>query len=199
VEKITLLTLNSLVVKNRFEVLNPLQKSAFTLLELIVVVMIVSLMSFMVFSTMSNTEEKKKEQLDPSTLPSTLRHTFQGKGDVELFCTNKCIDCYTLIDSEITAYEGLVKLGKDVEIYLLDQDEHLNKVDDFGRVKDQKVCLRYHLYANGSTTKMVISNSKGVYYLPSFFGKAKEVKDMEEAKSLWIKEDYRLDDSGSFY
>ena len=174
-------------------------KSAFTLLELIVVVMIVSLMSFMVFSAMSNEEEKKKEQLDPSTLPTTLRHTFQGKGDVELFCINKCIDCYTLIDSEITEYEGLINLGKDVEVYLLDNDDHLNKVDNFGRVKDQKVCLRYHLYANGSTTKMVISNSKGVYYLPSFFGKVEEVNTTEEAKDLWLKEEYSLDDSGAFY
>jgi len=39
----------------------------------------------------------------------------------------------------------------------------------------------------------------GIYYLPSFFGKAQKVKEMDEAKELWIKETYDLKDSGSFY
>ena len=84
-------------------------------------------------------------------------------------------------------------------MHFLDKDNRFNKVDDFGRMKDEKVCLRYQLYANGSTTKMLIVNKEGIYFLPSFFGKTKEVKDMEEAKALWIKEDYSLKDSGSFY
>ena len=73
------------------------------------------------------------------------------------------------------------------------------QIEDVGRVQDKKICLRFHLYPNGSSTQMVISNDQGIYYLPSYFGKAQEVADMEEAKELWIKEDYDLSDSGSFY
>lgn len=73
------------------------------------------------------------------------------------------------------------------------------KIEEQGRIDDKKICLRYHLYPNGSTTEMIISNNQGIYYLPSYFGKAKKVTDIEEAKSLWIKDKYNLKDSGLYY
>jgi len=171
---------------------------AFTLLELIVVIFIISIISAMVFSNLQHKEEKIKI-VDPSTLPSEFRKTFKGQGDVELFCIKKCQECYVIKGGNISPYEGDIDLGKEIEVYLLDNDNRFVQVDDFGRIKDKKVCLRYHLYSNGSTTQMLIKNSDGIYYLPSFFGKAQKVKEMDEAKELWIKEAYDLKDSGSFY
>jgi prepilin-type N-terminal cleavage/methylation domain-containing protein len=171
----------------------------FTLLELIVVVMIVSLMSFMVISSAIKSEKKKIEILDPRTLPSTLRESFKGQGDVELYCIKKCEECYVIQAGDISPYDGGISFGKDVEIHLLDDDNHFVEIDDLGRIKDEKVCLRYHLYPNGSTTKMLIVNDQGIYFLPSYFGKAKKVSDMQEAKELWVNEEYSLRDSGSFY
>ena len=171
---------------------------AFTLLELIVVIFIISIVSAMVFSNLQHKEEKIKV-LDPSTLPFEFRKAFKGQGDVELFCINKCQECYVIKEGNISPYKGDIDLGKEIEIYLLDNDNRFVQIDDFGRIKDEKVCLRYHLYSNGSTTQMLIKNSDGIYYLPSFFGKAQKVKEMDEAKELWIKETYDLKDSGSFY
>ena len=173
-------------------------KRGFSLFELIIVVMIVSLISFLTFSSAVK-EEQKIEPLDPSTLPSTLRESFKGQGDVELYCINKCEECYVIQGGNISPYDGGISFGKDVEIHLLDDDNHFVEMDDLGRIKDKKVCLRYHLYANGSTTQMVIVNNQGIYFLPSYFGKAKKVADMQEAKELWVKENYSLRDSGSFY
>lgn len=170
----------------------------FSLLELIVVVLIVSLIGFLVFSTAVKQQQKTKI-LDPSTLPSTFRDSFKGQGDVELFCIKKCKECYVMQGGNISPYDGGIDFGEDVEIHLLDADNRFIEMDDLGRIKDKKVCLRYHLYPNGSTTQMVIVNKKGIYFLPSYFGKAKKVDDMEEAKELWVKEDYSLRDSGSFY
>jgi len=172
--------------------------SGFSLLELIVVVMIVSLIGFLVFSSAIK-QQTKIETLSPASLPQTLRKAFKGQGDIEFFCINKCANCYVAQGQQINAYEGDIKLGKDVEVYKLDESEHMVQIEDVGRVQDKKICLRFHLYPNGSTTQMVISNDQGIYYLPSFFGKAQEVADMEEAKELWIKEEYDLKDSGSFY
>jgi len=173
-------------------------RSAFSLLELIVVVMIVSLVGFLVFSSAIKQQTKTKV-LDPTTLPSTLRKSFQGQGDVELFCVKKCTECYVAHGEQITAYDGGVKFGKNVKIHKLDSDNHFVDIDELGRLKDEKISFRFHLYPNGSTTQMVISNDEGIYYLPSFFGKAKKVEDMDEAKELWIKEKYDLKDSSSFY
>ena len=170
----------------------------FSLLELIVVVLIVSLIGFLVFSTAVKQQQKTKI-LDPSTLPSTFRDSFKGQGDVELFCIKKCKECYVMQGGNISPYDGGIDFGEDVEIHLLDDDNRFVEMDNLGRIKDKKVCLRYHLYPNGSTTQMVIVNKKSIYFLPSYFGKAKKVDDMEEAKELWVKEDYSLRDSGSFY
>lgn len=161
-------------------------------------VLIVSLIGFLVFSSAIK-QQTKTEILDPTTLPTTFRKTFQGQGDVELFCINKCTECYVLQGKQITAYDGGVALGRDVEIYQMDDDNHLVHMDELGRIKDKKICLRFHLYPNGSTTQMVISNNQGIYYLPSYFGEAQKVDDMEEAQALWIKDGYNLRDSGSFY
>ncbi|CAA6817228.1 MAG: Unknown protein [uncultured Sulfurovum sp.] len=170
----------------------------FSLLELIVVVLIVSLIGFLVFSSAVK-QQQKTEVLDPSTLPSTFRKSFKGQGDVELFCIKKCSECYVVQGANISPYDGGINFGKDVKIHLLDKDNHFIELDELGRIKDEKICLRYHLYANGSTTQMLIVNHQGIYYLPSYFGEAKKVADMEEAKELWIKEEYPLRDSGSFY
>jgi len=156
---------------------------AFTLLELMVVIFIMSIVTAMVFSTLKRKEEKI-EVLDPTTLPAELRKAFKGQGDIELFCINKCQECYVMKGSELSPYEGEINFGHEVEVHLLDEDNHFVQIDNFGRIKDKKVCLRYHLYANGSTTQMVIKNSDGIYYLPSFFGKAQKVAEMDEA---WMR------------
>ncbi len=172
---------------------------AFTLLELIVVIFIVTIVGAMVFSSAMHDEKRENKVLDPSTLPSSFRKSFQGQGDVELFCIKKCQECFVLQNGQISSYDGGIKFGKDVELYKLDNNNHFVKLDELGRFKDKKLCLRYHLYPNGSTTQLVIKNSNGIFYLPSFFGEAKKVEDMDKAKELWIKEKYDLRDSGAFY
>ena len=153
----------------------------------------------MVFSSAMHNEKKENKILDLSTLPSSFRSSFEHQGDVELFCLQECQECFVLQNGKISSYDGGVKFGKKVELYNLDEDNNFVQLDELGRFKDKKLCLRYHLYPNGSTTQLVIKNSEGIFYLPSFFGEAKKVEDMDEAKALWIKEKYDLRDSGAFY
>jgi len=54
-------------------------------------------------------------------------------------------------------------------------------------------------YRNGSGSKYVLSNSEGLYYLPSYFGKAQMVDDMDSAKKLWLREEFDLKDGGNYY
>ena len=173
-------------------------RSAFTLLELIVVVMIISIVSFLVFSEAIKKQSKTKD-LSPATLPSTFKETFKGQGDVELICIKNSTKCYVMIDGEIKPYEEGIKFGKNVGIHTLDKNNNFVEQDELGRLKDEKITFRFHLYPNGSTSQMVVSNDKGIYFLPSFFGKAQKVEDMDEAKELWIKSNYDLKDSSSFY
>jgi len=173
-------------------------KKAFTLIELIIVVMIISMVAFMVFSEAVK-QTKRPDKLDPTTLPSILRENFQSDEDIEFFCIKNAKDCYIAKGAEITPYKGLVDLGTHLEVYVVDKNNQLTQIKDFGRIKDHKISIRFTLYSNGSTTQMIISNDSGVYYLPTYFGEAKKVEDLDEAKKLWIKEEYNLKDSGNYY
>jgi hypothetical protein len=171
---------------------------AFTLFELIIVVFIITIVGSLMFSSAIK-EEKKIADLNPSTLPSIFKKAFKDQGDVELLCIKECTECYIMKEGEITPYDGGIKFGKNIETYTLNRDNHFTKQDELGRLKDERINFRFHLYPNGSTTQMVVTNDKGIYFLPSFFGEAKEVKDMDEAKELWLKSKYDLKDSSSFY
>ncbi|NEW60312.1 type II secretion system protein [Sulfurovum sp. bin170] len=174
------------------------EKKAFTLIELIVVVMIISLVGFLVFSEAVK-QTKKPERLEPLTLPLTLKRVFATAEDIEFFCISKSTDCYIAKGADIIPYEGAVEFGKNLEVYIVDRDNNLVRLDDFGRIKDQKITLRYTLYANRSTSQIILSNDSGVYYLPTYFGEPEEVEDLDSAKELWIKEEYNLRDSGNYY
>ncbi len=173
-------------------------KKAFTLIELIIVVMIISLVGFLVFSEVVQ-QSKRPEKLEPMTLPTTLKRLYPQAEDIEFFCISKSTDCYIAQGANITPYEGAVDFGKNLEVYVVDEDNQLVQLDDFGRIKDNKITLRYTLYANKSTSEVILSNDSGVYYLPTYFGEPKEVDDLESAKQLWIKEEYNLRDSGNYY
>jgi len=172
---------------------------AFSLIELIVVVLLISLLGFLTFSSAIKAQQKQVEVLDPTTLPATLRDAFKGQGDVEFFCINKCKECYVMQGTSITPYDGGINLGTEVELHRLDNNNQFVKLDELGRFKDKKICFRFHLYPNGSSTQMVIVNNQGIYYLPAYFGKAQKVADMDEAKALWTTEEYSLSDSGAYY
>jgi len=174
-------------------------RKAFTLIELIVVVLIISLVGFMVFAEVKKQEERA-DKVTPLSLRSALKKSFgEYHEEIEFFCVHKSKDCYIARGAEILPYEGLINLGKEVEVYRLDKHDQMVQMEEFGRIKDEKITFRYTLHANGTSTQMVITNSEGIYYMPSYFGKPQEVESLDEAKRLWIKPDYDLSDSGNYY
>jgi len=173
-------------------------KVGFTLIELIVVVMIISLVGFMVFSEAVK-QTKKPEKLTPLTLPSTLKKLYPSKEEVEFFCISKSTKCYIAKGRDIIRYDALVDFGKNLEVYIVDNNNQLVRLEEFGRIKDKKITLRYTLYSNSSSSQMILLNDNGVYYLPAYFGEPVEVEDGEEAKALWIKDKYNLRDKGNYY
>ena len=160
--------------------------------------MIISLVSFLVFSEAVQ-KTKTPSKLDPLTLRSTLKEQFSYGEDVEFFCIQDSKDCYIAKGSDILPFKGAVDFGSNLEVYTIDYNNQLVQIEDFGRIKDQQITLRYTLYANGSTTELILSNDNGVYYLPSYFGETQEVEDLESARKLWIKDEYNLKDSGNYF
>jgi len=170
-------------------------RSAFSLLELLIVILIVSLSYVLVF-----TAYRKKEQAPKALTPMTLKSTLAEQGllhsESELFCLDKCQSCYMYRDGESSEYEGKVALGN-ITAYRADANGNLEEID-FGRYQDHPVCLRYKLHSNGSTSQLLIESGGRFYFLPAFFGETLEVDSLDEAKTLWLRST-KLLTGGEYY
>jgi len=173
-------------------------RSAFSLLELLVVILIISIVYFLGFSGIDKSENKPKA-LTPLNLKTTITNSPLFTGEATLVCINKCRNCYLRqnISSPFEEYENKIDLTG-TKVYTLDSQETLHEIQD-KRYQDQKICLEMHFYKNGSSTQLILENNHGVYFLPSFFGEAKKVDSLIEAKKLWLEKNELVANSGDFY
>jgi prepilin-type N-terminal cleavage/methylation domain-containing protein len=170
----------------------------FSLMELLLVIFIISLVYFLGFSGV----EKRKEQavsLTPLNLKKTIMESSLFQGEGTLVCINLCDTCYLRKDiaSPFEPYEGKVSLAK-AEAYVITTDEMLQKLE-YGRYQDQKICLRFDIYPNGSSTQLILKTEEGIYFLPAYFGEAQKVESLDEAQELWLKHTQALSGQGDFY
>jgi prepilin-type N-terminal cleavage/methylation domain-containing protein len=171
-------------------------RSAFSLLELMIVIIIISLVYALTFSAMRKSQKEPKA-LQVSNMKSILLEQNLSHTESEFFCLDKCSRCYLYQDGETTEYGGKVTLG-DLTVYTIDRSDKLEKVD-FGRYHDHRVCLRFKLHYNGSSSQMVIQNKSGIYYLPALFGETVKADSLEEAEKLWLEYADLLKDRGAYY
>ena len=170
----------------------------FSLIELLIVIIIISLVYFLGFSGIEKSSTKAKA-LTPLNLKSNIMKSeiFQGRGT--LVCIDECRSCYFRqdVNSPFEAYENSIDLYK-TEVYTLNAQDNLLKMD-YGRYQDEKICLVYHFYPNGSSTQMILKQEDAVYFLPAFFNEPQKVDSVEEAKTLWLKNNRLVKNAGEFY
>jgi prepilin-type N-terminal cleavage/methylation domain-containing protein len=176
----------------------PQLRKGFTLLELMIVVFLIVMIYALVFTYFSE-EEKRPEALTPLTLKSALVEAGMINGHTTLLCTDECRRCYLRqgINGSFELYENRIDL-QDAELYLLDADRELS-LAEYGRYNDKKICLKLDFYPNGSSTKAVLKTPAGIFYLPAYFGKPREINSLEEAKELWLKDTELVSHTGDFY
>ena len=177
--------------------MRPLRRG-FTLIELIVVVFLILLVYTLVFTYFQEKEEKA-EPITPLTLKSTLLKTGQLYDHTTFLCIKNCQTCYLRhgINDIFKRYEGDVDL-KEISAYKVDEYENLSRIE-FGRYDDEEICLMLEFYPNGSSTKIILENDNGVFYLPSFFGNPQQVKSVEDAKEVWQQGTTIVSNTGDFY
>jgi prepilin-type N-terminal cleavage/methylation domain-containing protein len=164
----------------------------FSLIELIIVILIASLFAALIFNNISF-GTKKKQKVGIHQLKEGAA-TKQG-GDAELICTDKCRHCAVLTGGSQTAVESQLK---PLTAYILDDSGNPQKID-FGRIKNKKVCLRFHYYPNGSTSQMILESGEKFYFLPSYFGEVEVFDDVDGAVERWQKYRDQLDSMGTFF
>ena len=173
-------------------------QKGFSLLELLLVIFIISLVYYLGFNGIEKMTQRPA-LLTPLTIKETIFSNTQLSGEGTLVCIDHCKACYLRegIDAPFKAYKGNLGLG-DPEIYKIDTHETLHK-EEYGRFQDHKICLVMHFYPNHSATQMIIKNSKGVYFLPAYFGTTQQVDSLEEAQTLWLEHAHDVSNRGDYY
>jgi len=172
-----------------------IERRAFSLLELLIVIMIISISYMLVFSSMQKASTEPKS-LTPLNLRLSLLDS-NITGEREFLCINNSQQCFIYQYNEMIPYKYKVSL-QDIKVYKVNSEENAYQVD-YGRFKDKKISLRFDIYANGSSTQMIIEQNKKFFYIPTFFGKTQVVSSLDEAKDLWIKPTEIIKNDGDFY
>jgi len=87
---------------------------------------------------------------------------------------------------------------KELRAHILDDSGNPQELD-FGQFDRQKVCLRFHYYANGSTSQMILEEGDTFYFLPSYFGKIETFDSIDEAVERWVKYRTQLNAMGTYF
>jgi len=164
----------------------------FSLIELIIVILIASLFASVIFSNISF-GTKKKQTVGIRQLKDNEQT--RNIGEAELVCLDKCRKCFITGSGKQIEVESRLK---PLKAYILDDSGSAQELD-FGRVKNKKVCLRFHYYANGSTSQMILESDEKFYFLPSFFGEIEVFDGVDDAVERWTKYRKQLDSMGTFF
>ncbi len=170
----------------------------FSLIELLIVILIISIVYFLGFSGVEM-GKKRPKALTPLSLKTTIISSKSFSQEATLLCTNQCRSCYLRngFSLDFEPYTSPLDL-KDIKAYTIDKYESLLPIE-YGRYKDEKICLIMHFYNNGSSTQIILENDKESYFLPALFGEPKTFSSPQEAKEYWLKESRTLFDTGDFY
>ena len=180
--------------------ITPKATKGFSLIELLIVIFIVALIYFLGFGAISWNKNSKQTIDSPLQLKPYIQNSSFFTGSGKLICINECKTCYfkTDINTPAKKIDMQIDLGSGINIYKLDHDDMMNKID-FGRFKDKKICLLMDFYKNGSSTQMVFENTKAIYFLSAYFNNSQEVDSVDDAKNIWLKYNKNLHNQGDFY
>ncbi len=179
------------------EIIHPLfrpaaARSAFSLIELIIVILIASLFAALVFSSVSSGKPREKK-VGIRALKEVEDSRIGGEAD--LVCTDDCRTCRLVIEHKSHPVDSRLK---PLTAYILDEGGSPQEID-FGRMGDEKVCLRFHYYPNGSTSQMILSSDETFYFIPSYFGTIETFDSLSAAAERWKHFRDRLDSMGAYY
>ncbi len=169
-----------------------MRRSAFSLIELLIVVLIVGVVYTLAISNFDNVKENK---IKPTLL--TLKSSLNGldkKQKAELICLDECESCLVYIDSELD--QNLSEVYEE----FFDQEPTTYRYDQsFGLVRlknriifnkegvDEEVCFSLSVDRNGVSEQVVVEYKDRFYDFTPFFKSTQVYRS--ESELVGIKEE----------
>lgn len=167
-------------------------KKAFTLIELLIVIAIMAAIGVFAFSKIAAAQKAKI-----SDNVQKIKDVFNDDdGNAQLLCLENTTKCFILSNGAIIKRELSNPIGQ-MQIYLLDEDNNPQK-PELGRFQNKPISIRMRHYKNGSTTQLIVQNKEKYYFVPSYFGEVQKFDTLDDAVSMWIKND-KLAEEGGYY
>ncbi len=146
------------------------------------VVLVIGLVYGLAISGMERYSEKNYK-LELMTLPKFLR-SFHHNDHVAVICTERCKRCdlyvegnavkklEPFIDDSAEFYRFDIRFDSREVSWapLVDEDDH-----------EEEVCFRYDIFADGTSSEMMVKHHDKVIDFPSYFGKATRYDSLDEA------------------
>lgn len=169
-----------------------MRRSAFSLIELLIVVLIVGVVYTL---AISNFENVKQNKIEPTllTLKSSLDE-LEKKDKAEIICLDECKSCSIYIDGELD--ENLSEVYED----FLDEEPKMYRYDqNFGLVRlknrvifnkegvDEPVCFSLSVDRKGVSDQMVVEYKDKFYDFTPYFKNTQVYRS--ESELTQIKED----------
>ena len=163
-------------------------RSAFSLMELMLVVVIIGIVYAMALSSFKAPDTKDLDAVTLLTLPKYLRDNFALQ-DVKLVCFEPCGKCRLLVDDEWQEKELELFDSSDVTSYSLDIEGFAEESEFAPHDKEdsyKKACFILHKRVNNAIDPLVLqSEDRFIYYKAAY----EEVKDYESLSA--IQDEYK--------
>lgn len=169
-----------------------MKRSAFSLIELLIVVLIVGVVYTLAISNFDNVKENK---IKPTllTLKSSLTE-LEKRHKAELLCLDECESCSVYVDGEVD--ENLSEVYED----FLDEEPKMYRYDqNFGLIRlknrvifnkegvDEEVCFSLSVDRNGVSDQMIVEYKDRFYDFTPYFENTQVYRT--ESELTQIKED----------
>ncbi len=158
---------------------------AFTLMEMMVVVILVGI----IYALMLTYMKPKKENVSLG-ITSPLRALllpYWNHSHLYMICEHKCEKCTIFEDNNSIIAKDILFPLKNIkvkDVYSFDDKGRLENKEFLRPIQsDERICLRYDLYPNKSSSELFIEDENGsVLYFPPYFNTFKSFASLQSAK-----------------
>lgn len=160
----------------------------FTFFELLIVILLISILYGLFIQNIDFSQ--KGESYKFSEIKSFLL-TYQDpaeKKKTTLICYDRCRQCGVFQDGK--KIDDAFAPAEEMEVFTMAKDGILEEVE-YPRIElerhDYDVCLKYSLYPNGSSDRLIVTYGEAAYLFHPYFQKTEIFSDSHEAQEKLLE------------